>query len=394
VSLQDTVLRYMAGTHALIDLDAYVQNLRELRALSPDGAALMAVVKADAYGHGAVHCALAAAPVVDWLGVARIQEGIALRKRDVRSPILVLGPPNAREISDAIREDITLTVGTLEHIEQVSTAARLAQSRVGIHLKVDTGMRRYGFMPHDTVAAAEAIVTDEWLHLEGIFTHFSSSDETDPGPTERQLARFESTLERLRERRIAPRFIHCANSAAILARRTGATNLVRSGIATYGISPSDEVPVSDRFRQIMSVRTTVTRRFALETGDGVSYGQTYRASGLEEVAATGAGYADGLPRQLSNTGWFVAGDSRHPIRGRVCMDQTVIAADSGMAVGDLVDVIGPGDRGVMTLDNVARIAGTNSYEIATRLTARVPRLYVRGGRVVACEHTLLAESAQ
>lgn len=190
-----------------------------------------------------------------------------------------------------------------------------------------------------------------------------------------------------------PRYVHSANSAAILARRTGSTNMVRSGIATYGISPSDEVQVPSGFKQILSLRTVLTRRFALEAGDGVSYGLTYRAHQSEQVAATAAGYADGLPRQLSNTGWFALNGNRFPIRGRVCMDQTVIAADDSLAVGDVIEVVGPGDNAEMTLEDVARIAGTNSYEIATRVTARVPRLYRRGDRIVACEHLLLGESA-
>lgn len=385
--------RYMAGTHALIDLDAYERNILELRSQAPDGAAFMAVVKADAYGHGAVHCALAAESVADWLGVARIQEALALRKRGVRLPILVLGPPNAMEIDDAIRYHITLTVGTSEHVEQVSRAAMGVNARASVHLKIDTGMRRYGVMHDRADETAAAIAKDDGLNLEGVYTHFSSSDETDPGPTELQIERFNTALGQIRARGISPRYVHCANSAAILAGRTGATNLVRSGIATYGISPSDEVPVSSRFRQVLSIRTVVTRRFALEQGEGVSYGLTYRAREREEVAATAAGYADGLPRQLSNTGWFVSNGSRYPIRGRVCMDQSVIGADDRLAIGDIVDVIGPGSNGAMTLDDVARIAGTNSYETATRITARVPRLYIRGGKVIACEHTLLGESA-
>lgn len=393
MSIENMAARFMAGAHALIDLDAYEHNLRLLSDLSPQETGLMAVVKADAYGHGAVQCARVAEHVADWLGVARIQEALVLRRRGIQAPILVLGPPNVCEISDAIRHNITLTVGTLDHLQQLTRDASSSQVRVPVHLKIDTGMRRYGFMPSESIDAAVLIANSKCLTLDGVYTHFSSSDETDPAPTNKQIAAFESVLDQMRERGIMPRYVHSANSAAILARRTGSTNMVRSGIATYGISPSDEVQVPSGFKQILSLRTVLTRRFALEAGDGVSYGLTYRAHQSEQVAATAAGYADGLPRQLSNTGWFALNGNRFPIRGRVCMDQTVIAADDSLAVGDVIEVVGPGDNAEMTLEDVARIAGTNSYEIATRVTARVPRLYRRGDRIVACEHLLLGESA-
>ncbi|HUG13543.1 MAG TPA: alanine racemase [Thermomicrobiales bacterium] len=392
MTIEGTARRYMAGAHALIDLDAYAHNIRALRAAAPAGSAFMAVVKADAYGHGAIQCALAAESVANWLGVARIQEALAIRNRGVRLPILVLGPANAEEVESALVRDITLTVGAVEHVEQAAQAARKVGVRATVHLKIDTGMRRYGVMPRDAAEIAELIARQESLHLEGVFTHFSSADESDAAPTERQIAEFDAAIKRIRGRGIEPRLTHCANSAAILAKLTGTTNLVRSGIATFGISPSAEVLVPPSFQQIMSFRTVATRVFDLEPGDGVSYGLSYRAQERERVAATAAGYADGLPRQLSNTGWFALGDACYPIRGRVCMDQTVIASDERMAIGDIIDIIRPAGSRAMTLDDVARIAGTNSYEIATRITARVPRLYVRAGKVVACEHTLLGES--
>jgi alanine racemase len=394
LDITSTYRRYSAGTHAVIDLYRYERNINELKALSKPGTAFMAVVKADGYGHGAVQCALAAQPIVDWLGVARIQEALALRKRGVLAPILVLGPPNECEITEAVESNITLTVGTIDHVNQVALACRQGGHQANVHLKIDTGMRRYGFVPQDAVEVVNHIQGLDRLYLDGVYTHFSSSDETDSVPTDLQLEEFGAVLLALQSRGTLPRFVHCANSAAILTGRVGATNLVRSGIATYGISPSDEVPVTSPFKQIMSIRTVVTRDFALEPGEGVSYGLSYRASEHERVAATAAGYADGLPRQLSNAGWFAAGGTRYPIRGRVCMDQTVISAGKGLRVGETVEIVGPGHGGEMTLDDVARIAGTNSYEIATRVTARVPRVYVRSGEAVACEHMLLGEFAE
>jgi alanine racemase len=392
-AFDDTVSRLIAGTHSVIDLDRYVSNIRTLRSLAPPGAAFMAVVKADAYGHGMVQCALAAEPDIDWFGVARIQEALRLRQEGVTAPILVLGPPNVAEINTAIRYDITLTIGAEDHLDRAEDAVSATGLKARVHLKVDTGMHRYGFFPGDeSLAAAERLSRNSAIELNGIYTHFSSSDETDAAPTDAQLGTFNATVGALHECGIDPRYIHAANSAAIIADRAGATNLVRAGIATYGLSPSDEVPVTQQFQPILSVKAVVTRRFSLAPGDGVSYGLTYRATNPEAVAATGIGYADGLPRQLSNRGWFLTADHAAPIRGRVCMDQTVISVSEQVAVGDSVLVIGDGTSGEMTLDDVARIAGTNNYEVATRVMARVPRVYVRGGEPVAYEHLLLGES--
>lgn len=392
MELADAYRRFTAGTHAIIDLDAYQRNLRALRARAPRSSALMAVVKADAYGHGAVQCALAAESLVDWFGVARIQEALVLRARGIRLPILVMGPPNVEELELAIVHDITLSVGTIEHVAAIITAARSCGRTSQLHLKIDTGMHRYGFHPKDALAASQYISHQAELSLNGAYTHFATADESDQLPTKLQIHAFEEVLRVLRSHEIAPRFVHCANSAAILTGMTGTTNMVRAGIATYGISPSDEVPVPNEFQQILSVKTRISRVFELEAGDGVSYGLSYRAEKREHVAATAAGYADGLPRQLSNTGWFSAEGNLMPIRGRVCMDQTVISTNRKAASGDAVCIIGDGSLGEMTLDDVARIAGTNSYEIATRVTARVPRVYVRDRDVVAIEHLLLGEA--
>jgi alanine racemase len=385
---------YLKGTHALIDLNAYASNLQALRSMLPSGSELMAVVKADAYGHGMVHCAFAAEPHVDWFGVARIQEGIRLRRAGVIAPILVLGPPNTEEIAAAQELDITLTVGCSQHLAEIAEAMTQRNCRCRVHLKVDTGMRRYGFMPDDAIDVARAIVNDRRLDLDGIYTHFSSADELDPSPTTTQIERFQNVVEQLGDEGIRPRYSHAGNSAAILTGRLGPTNLARAGIATYGLSPSEEVPIPSRFRPVLSLRTVISRRFTLAQGEGVSYGLSYRAPHAEEVATTTAGYADGLPRQLSNRGWFVVDGEPAPIRGRVCMDQTVVSVRAGVRVGDVAHVFGPGDKDEMTLDAIARFAGTNTYEIATRVTARVPRLYVRDDRVVAWEHLLLGDSGR
>lgn len=387
----DRIHQHTSGTHAVIDLDAYARNIQTLRSLTPS-CAFMAVVKADAYGHGAATCGQAAIDAgATMLGVARISEALYLRERGVSAPILVLGPPTEASIGSAIQSNITLAIGSEPALSAIqATADRLGRD-VTVHLKVDTGMRRYGFRPDEVGAIAERVRSSSLLELEGVFTHFSSADDRDESVTPDQIRLFERAAEELTQRGIDVRYRHVANSAAILRGLTGSSNMVRSGIATYGLSPSEEVPVDRRFDPILSIRSTVARRFALNPGDSVSYNRTYIAAEVVEAADVSIGYADGLPKGTSNAGWFLANGQRCPILGRVCMDQVVIEAPVDMRVGDAVIVIGSGRNGEMTFEDAGRMAGTNNYEVATRLTARVPRVYLRNGEPVAWEHLLTGD---
>jgi alanine racemase len=383
--------RLRSGTHALIDLDAYERNIGVLREISGDGVALMAVVKADAYGHGAVECGRAAfAAGARMLGVARIEEALYLRRSGLNAPIVLIGPPAIAEISIALAHDITLCIGSRLAIDGLLAGVGHGQ-RARVHVKVDTGMNRYGFRPEDVAAVIDELSSHDRVTVEGVFTHFSSADEVDPAPTERQIERFWSALAMLEARGLRPEFVHMANSAAILTGRIEGTNLVRSGIATYGLSPSDEVTVDDRFKPILSLRSSIARRGTLLTGEGVSYGRTYRAKGEEQIAAVPVGYADGLPRRLRNQGWFVIRGERAPIRGSVCMDQTVVSVPEAAVEGDAVHIVGDGSLGEMTFDDIAGMIGTVNYEVATRVMARVPRVYVRDGEPVAWELLLTGE---
>lgn len=385
---RDAVDRIRSGTHAVIDLDAYAANITVLRSIAGEDVALMAVVKADAYGHGAVECGRAAIEAgARMLGVARIQEALYLRRAGLDCPIVLIGPPAIAEIPDAIEHDITLSIGSQRAIDGLIAALRWG-STAAVHIKLDTGMNRYGFTPSQVGDAMETLSRHERVSVEGIFTHFSSADETDPSPTEAQIERFWSSVEELTAHGLRPRYLHTGNSAAILTARVAGTNLIRSGIATYGLSPSDEVRIDDRFQPVLSMHSTVARRGTLPAGEGVSYGQTYRATSDEPIAAIPVGYADGLPRQLRNQGWFVVDGERAPIRGSVCMDQTVVSVPDRVTEGDAVLVLGDGASGEMTFDDIARMIGTVNYEVATRVMARVPRVYLRAGRPVAWELVL------
>ena len=376
-------------TRAIIDLDAYLHNIALLRSSAPAGAAFMAIVKADAYGHGLVECGRAAAAAgSEWLGVARIAEAMRLRDAWVDAPILVLGPPASAELPDAIRAGVTLAAGSRSMIDALIAAARQAGQPARVHIKVDIGMRRYGFLPDEVGAAAALLRARREIEIDGVFSHFSSADEPGAEPTGEQIALFTRAVEEVHRAGVEPRWVHLSNSAGIITGRTGPTNMVRAGAATYGLSPSPEVPCDDRFRPVMSIRSVVARVSQAPTGVAVSYNALYRTTGDELLATVPVGYADGLPRPLVNQGWFIIAGKRRPIRGRVCMDQTIVGDADGVVEGDEVIVVGPAALGAMTFEDIGPMAATNNYEAATRLTARVPRIYVRGGQVVAREHLL------
>jgi len=388
IDAQLRIRQLRSGTHALIDLDAYARNIARLRAMAPGGA-FMAVVKADAYGHGAAICGQAAIQAgADMLGVARISEALYLRAQGVTAPILVLGPPSEGALADAISSGVTLAVGSERALVAIEAAAGASGMSATVHLKMDTGMRRYGFLSSEIVAIAERLHASPLIELEGVFTHFTSSDDLVDTSTPGQIDQFERVTDEIERLGMGLRYRHMANSAAILRGQIGRSNLVRSGIATYGLSPSDEVPVDERFEPIMSIRSVVARRFVVQPGESVSYNQTFVADLSTQAADIPIGYADGLPRNVSNIGWFVIDGERCPILGRVCMDQVVARTPDGVSEGAEVIILGSGCDGEMTYADAGRLAGTNNYEVATRLMARVPRIYLRDGQPVAWEHLL------
>ncbi len=391
VTFDDRVAQIRSATHAIVDLDAYARNIQVVQSIVGDDVGVMAVVKADAYGHGAVECGCAAIQAgAQMLGVARIDEGVYLRKAGMSGPILLIGPPAVGQIAAALQHDLMLTVGSIQAIDGLFAALELG-GVARVHVKVDTGMNRYGFAANEIADAIDRLSSHQRVAVEGVFTHFSSADETDPAPTQRQIDRFWTAVRTLEDRGLRPSLVHTSNSAAILTGQTEGTNLVRAGIATFGLSPSEAVPVDERFQPVLSLRSSVSRRGTLLTGAGVSYGQTYVADSDESIAAVPVGYADGLPRRLRNQGWFVVRDGRAPIRGSVCMDQTVVAVVDAVQEGDDVLILGDGSTGEMTFDDIARMIGTVNYEVATRVMARVPRLYLRDGEPVAWELLLHGE---
>ncbi len=372
------------ATHAVIDLDAIRDNVLAVqRSVAPAG--VIAVVKANAYGHGAVMVAEAAVEAgAVMLAVSAVDEGIELRDGGITARILVMAPAGPAEYADAFEHGLTLS---LAEPEQVLLAARAADELAHsgrVQIKVDTGMRRYGAEPRAVVSLARRILTCPRLQLTGIYSHFADADGDDPAFTDGQLARFQAVAAELETAGIEPGLVHCANTAGTIRLSPSGHSAVRLGIGLYGLRPDERVPLLPGMRQALTLRTRVAQIRTLLAGDTVSYGRTYTADRPEITALLPIGYADGLRRAVSGRGWVDINGARASIRGRVCMDQVVVGGcDDSVRTGDPVVVFGDGSDAAPTLSEVARLASTINYEIATGIAQRVPRWYLRDGQPVA-----------
>ena len=386
----------VAGTHAVIDLDAYAGNVRGMhqRLQRFGNVRLMAVVKANAYGHGAVMCARAALEAgADWLGVARVEEGMMLRRAGITAPVLALGPINPALVLQAARDNIAISIGSTGGLERVHPVLeRLDDEALEVHLKIDTGMHRYGVYPDEAADVARALSEEPAIRFGGIFTHFATADDEDDSYLQEQQRRLVDTIHELLPEGLVPPLIHLSNSAAsirgVLPRELQDYNVMfRPGLALYGLPPSDAVPTPPGFRRVMTLKTRLGRVFSLAPGEGVSYGLTHVAQTRLVCGTVPAGYGDGLHRLLSNRGWMSVDRRRCPIIGRVCMDQSVIdiTTVSGPQEGDEVIVFGDGSGSSMTADDVARLTDTINYEVTTAVLPRVPRVYLNNGETVAIE---------
>lgn len=376
------------STHAVIDLDAIAGNVRIVRESLSPGTALIAVVKGNGYGHGSTMIARTALEAgASMLAVATVGEGQVLRRNGIDSSILVLGPVNAGEFAQALQAGLMLTLIDEASIARLDQIAGDLGITAGVHLKVDTGMNRYGCAPDDAPVLARRIDDAPNLRLEGAFTHFAEADAETDEAARIQAGRFDDALAAIAAAGTQVPLRHAANSAATLRSRDFEYDAIRLGIALYGLAPSTDVPLLPGMRPALTLRSRIARIHDLNPGDRVSYGGTYVAAVPERVALVPCGYADGYSRALSNRGWLGAGDEKLPIRGRVCMDQLIVGlpANSSLQAGDLVTLIGDGSNAAPAADELASLLGTINYEIATSIAARVPRVYVYGGEVVALE---------
>ena len=363
-------------TVAVIDLDAVRHNVR---ALDREGPAYMAVVKANGYGHGAVPIARAALEAgAGWLGVALVEEGIALREAGISAPVLVLTEFPRGSEKEALAADLTPVLYTEEGIEGVAEAAETLGRRARAHVKVDTGMHRVGLLPDLAVGFLER-AAERGLEIEGILTHFAKSEAPDDPATRRQLATFGRLLTSLSERGLCPRVCHAANTAASMVIPESRLDLLRIGIGTYGVAPDPSLAGFADLRPVMSLRSRVSLVKRIGRGHAVSYGFTYRLSRDANIATVPVGYADGFARSLSNRARVLIRGQRYPVVGTVTMDQLLVdCGDDPVEAGDEVVLWGKQGEDEILVEDVAGWWGTTGYEVVCAVSERVPREHLHG----------------
>jgi alanine racemase len=369
-------LSRMRPTWVEVDLDAIASNVQTLKALAPQSQ-FMAVVKANAYGHGANMVARAAVEAgADWLGVASVEEGMDLRKAGISTTTLVLGHIQAGQADNALLYNVRPAIYQLEVAQECSKWARAYRRKMDVHVKIDTGMGRVGVQPDQAVEFIRQVNALPFLEVEGVFTHFALADDPSSPMTGEQIALFEQVLVELESAGISVKFRHACNSAGIMLHPEGHYDMVRAGIALYGLPPDPRVEWPVELKPALTWKTRITFLKEVAAGTPLSYGATYRPETKARIAVLPVGYADGLSRNLSNRGHLIVGGHPCPIVGRICMDQTLIQIPDAVPAqeGDDVTIIGPGQ----SADTIAELIGTINYEVVCNIGRRVPRFYRRG----------------
>ncbi|MED1472589.1 alanine racemase [Bacillus salipaludis] len=379
---------FYRDTWAEVDLDCIHANVSSVKKLLPKEVEIIAVVKANAYGHGDVQVAREALDAgATHLAVAFMDEALALRKKGITAPILVLGASRAEDVQMAADKQITLTVFQKDWLLEAQKHLK-TDSRVSVHIKLDTGMGRLGIRSKEEVEDFEQLVSlDQRFHLEGIFTHFATADELNQTYFNQQFELFQELVSVLKVR---PKYVHCSNSAATLRFQSGIYNAVRLGIAMYGLTPSlemePEIPFS--LKEAFSLHSKLVHVKQLNKGDKISYGATYEASGDEWIGTVPVGYADGWIRKLQGQEVLVNG-IRVPIVGRICMDQFMVRLPHEVPVGTNVTLIGKDNNQFISINEIAKKMETINYEVPCIITNRVPRLYIKGGKTAEIKNYLL-----
>jgi len=376
------VEQHRAPSVARIDLAAYRHNLGVVRRCAPK-ARILASVKADAYGHGLVPVARAALDAdAHGLGVATIDEGIALRRAGITAPVLVLFQPAPGHLDEVVVHGLELMIADVDAAEALGKIARETNRSAAVHCHIDTGMGRQGFAPARAAEEIARVAAVPGLSLAGVATHFPTAEDPDDAFTRDQIARFTAIVGAIRDRGVAVPCVHAANSAAIVNYPEAAFDMVRPGIMTYGVWPSSTVPDPCPLLPVMHWETRITQIRDLEAGHGVSYGRSYVSESGMRTAVLPVGYADGYRIGYSNCAHVLIRGKRCPVRGRVCMDQTVaeITHVPEAATGDAVLLLGANGLGAIHAEELALHAGTIPYEVFTAVGNRVPRLYENEAR--------------
>ena len=373
---------------ARVDLDAVEYNIERMKQNISSDASMLAVVKMDGYGHGAVQIAqmLEEKEYIWGCAVATPEEALILKKQGIRKPVLVLGCVFPEQREEMVRHEIRLTVYTKEMAEELSKIAEEYGKDAYIHVKLDTGMSRLGFLANrESVGIIEEISRLPHLVMEGLYTHFSKSDEEDKGFTRRQLEDFLYMKRALEEREVFFSWYHCSNSAAIIDMEEANMNLVRAGIASYGMYPSGEVKKEKvPLKPAMELISHVAHVKWVGPGTPVSYGGTFVTRRDTRIATIPVGYGDGYPRKLSGKGYVLIHGKKAPILGRVCMDQFMVDVTEipNVSFGDTVTLVGHDGGEFLPVEVLSRLSGRFNYEFVCNLGKRIPRTYLRHGKVV------------
>lgn len=380
--------------YASINLDNVYKNVENLKANTVPGTQMVAVIKTDGYGHGAVPVAKVIDEQVAAYAVATIDEALNLRRHNITKPIYILGFIYEKRIEDAILNDVRMSVFQYDMAKAISDVAVSLEKTAKVHIKVDTGMSRIGLDTSEASAdMVEKISKLPNIEIEGIFTHFVSSDSADKTMANNQLSCFEEFVNTLKERGVDIKLVHCSNSAGIIDMPAANKTEVRAGIAIYGLYPSEEVErEAVKLYPAMELKSHIIYVKYVPAGTGISYGSTYITDKETKVATIPVGYGDGYPRNLSNKGYVLIQGQKCRVLGRVCMDQFMVDV-TGLDVkeGELVTLIGRDGDEVITVEEIAELAGTFNYEFVCDLGKRIPRVYYKGGKVVCMKDYFIDE---
>jgi len=367
-----------ATSHAVIDLEAYAHNLAETRSRLPSDCRLMAVVKADAYGHGATPIAETAVSAgVDMLGVATVDEGVRLRDHGITAPTLVLVQPSESVLTLAVEHDLRLAVSSVTIAERICDIARRLNRVVPVHCKIDTGMCRQGFDPSSAASDLQQLTRLSHIDIEAIWTHYAVANAVrDPG-TANQAKLFRQVLKKLDRVGVPYEYAHAGNSAAVVNHSDHVFDMARVGLMAFGVWPSDHVPEESPLQPVMRWETEIILIKDIEKGASIGYGATYTTPGKARVALIPVGYADGYRHALSNRASALVRGKRCPVRGRISMDQTTIDITGvpNAEVGDAVTLIGSDGDEHITVQELSDRASALPYEIMSGVQERVRRVY-------------------
>ena len=362
-----------------IDLSALEHNYKFIRSKINSETKIAAVVKANAYGHGAAKVAKKLSQLgVEYFCVGSPDEGIELREVGIKKPILVLAEVLDSQYQDIIKGDLIQTAASINTLKALNQAGIKANKIIKVHLKFDTGMGRIGFFPEDLLEIYQLAEKLKNIKVEGVFSHFARADEKDKEFSFQQLKRFKSALNKIKAAGFKLPQLHIANSAAVIDLTKTSLDLVRPGIMLYGLLPSNQLKNEAYLKPLLSFKTRIVQLRTLPAGSAVSYGSTYTTEKDEMIAVLPIGYKDGYPRLLSNQGEVLINGKRAPIRGRVCMGQTIVSVEQieNVEVGDEVVLIGKQSKEEISATEIADLVGTINYEIICNLSERLKRIYL------------------